>query len=126
MPARMDRVEAAIRLVLQFHEAFNHHDVAGMMQFMTEDCIFENTSPAPDGTRYSGKPAVTQFWHDFFRASPHARIDVEEIFGYGDRCIMRWNYSWVDEAGNPGHVRGVDLFQVKGGLIYAKLSYVKG
>lgn len=120
-PARMARIESAIRLVLKFNEAFNRHDVAGMMQLMSEDCIFENTAPAPDGTVYSGKEAVTRFWQDFFRESPQAHIDIEEIFGFGNRCIMRWKYSWGD-----GHVRGVDVFKLKDGLISEKLSYVKG
>ena len=125
-PARMSKVESAIRVVLEFNEAFNRHDVAGMMLLMSDDCVFENTAPVPDGTVYSGKQAVTQFWQDFFHASPQAHIDIEEIFGLGMRCVMRWRYSWVDPAGKPGHVRGVDVFQVKQGLISQKLSYVKG
>ena len=125
-PTRMSRIESAIRVVLQFNEAFNRHDVAEMMQLTSDDCVFENTAPAPDGTVYSGKKAVTQFWQDFFRESPHAHIEIEEIFGCGTRCIMRWRYDWVDVAGNKGHVRGVDIFQVKNGLICEKLSYVKG
>ena len=125
-PARMSKIESAIRVVLAFNEAFNRHDVAGMMQLMSDDCVFENTSPAPDGTTFSGKQSVTQFWQDFFRDSPHAHIEIEEIFGLGMRCIMRWKYSWVDGAGKKGHVRGVDIFQVKNDLIAEKLSYVKG
>ncbi|WKZ37135.1 MAG: nuclear transport factor 2 family protein [Anaerolineales bacterium] len=120
-PARMSKMESAIRTVLEFNEAFNRHDVAGMMQLMSGDCLFENTDPAPDGTVYSGKEAVGRFWQDFFRGSPHARIEIEEIFGFGNRCIMRWRYTWVD-----GHVRGVDVFKVEAGLICEKLSYVKG
>jgi limonene-1,2-epoxide hydrolase len=122
----MARVESGIRVVLEFNEAFNRHDVAAMMQLMSDDCVFENTAPAPDGTVYSGKEVVAQFWHDFFRDSPQAHIEVEEIFGFGMRCIMRWRYDWVDAAGAKGHVRGVDIFQVKNGAIYEKLSYVKG
>ena len=126
-PIRMSKIENALRVVLEFNEAFNRHDVAGMMQLMTEDCVFENTDPAPDGTRYSGKEAITQFWEDFFRQSPKAHIEIEEIFGMGNyRCVMRWRYEWVDSAGNKGHVRGVDIFQVRDGLISEKLSYVKG
>lgn len=125
-PARMSRLESATRIVLAFNEAFNRHDVAGMMLLMSDDCVFENTAPAPDGTVYSGKEAVTQFWRDFFRESPQARIEIEEIFGVGNRCVMRWRYGWVDAAEKKGHVRGVDIFQVRDGLIYEKLSYVKG
>jgi predicted SnoaL-like aldol condensation-catalyzing enzyme len=117
----MAKLESGIRLVLQFNEAFNRHDVSGMMQLMSEDCVFENTDPSPDGTVYSGKEAVTQFWQEFFREAPQARIDIEEIFGMGNRCVMRWKYSWGD-----GHVRGVDVFKLKDGLISEKLSYVKG
>ncbi|MEW5828211.1 MAG: nuclear transport factor 2 family protein [Chloroflexota bacterium] len=125
-PARLSRLESPVRTVLDFNEAFNRHDVAGMMSRMSDDCVFENTAPAPDGTVYSGKEAVTRFWEDFFRQSPQAHIEIEEIFGLGLRCVMRWRYDWVDTAGTKGHVRGVDIFQVRNGLITGKLSYVKG
>lgn len=125
-PTRMSNLESAPRLVLEFNNAFNRHDVDGMMQLMSDDCIFENTSPSPDGTLYLGKVAITDFWQDFFQESPHAHIEIEEIFGLGDRCIMRWRYMWVDKAGRPGHVRGVDIFRVKDDVICEKLSYVKG
>lgn len=125
-PTRMSKIESATRIVLEFNEAFNRHDVAGMMKLMSEDCVFENTDPAPDGTAYAGKEAVTRFWQDFFRESPHAHIEIEEIFGLGLRCVMRWRYEWMDAAGQKGHVRGVDIFQIRDGLIYEKLSYVKG
>lgn len=120
-PVRMSKIESGMRIVLEFNEAFNRHDIAGMMSYMTDDCIFENTDPAPDGTTYSGKEAVTKFWQDFFRESPHAHIEIEEIFGMGLHCIMRWKYTWGE-----GHVRGVDVFKLRDNLICEKLSYVKG
>lgn len=125
-PARLAKLETAMRTVLAFNEAFNRHDVDGMMQLVTSDSVFENTAPAPDGTRFAGKEAVADFWRGFFEASPQAQIDIEEIFGLGERCVMRWRYTWVDETGSDGHVRGVDVFRVRGGLIIEKLSYVKG
>jgi limonene-1,2-epoxide hydrolase len=125
-PVHMDRFESGVRLIIAFNEAFNHHDVAGMMQMMSEDCVFENTDPAPDGAVFKGKAATTQFWQDFFAQSPQAHIEIEEIFGFGIRVIMRWRYDWVDLEGNQGHVRGVDVFRVQNGLICEKLSYVKG
>ena len=125
-PARMSKLESAMRVALAFNDAFNRHDVAAMMQLMSDNCVFENTTPAPDGTRYVGKQAVTQFWQDFFQASPNAHIEIEDVYGLGEHCIMRWKYNWVDATGKKGHVRGIDLFQVENGLITQKLSYVKG
>lgn len=123
---KMQKVESAIRVVLAFNEAFNRHDIPGMMSLMADDCIFDNTSPAPDGTLYQGKEVVTRYWQEFFRESPQARIEIEDIFGFGHHCVMRWRYNWVDASGVKGHVRGVDLYKEKGGLICEKRSYVKG
>ena len=52
-PARMSRLETAIRVVLDFHEAHNLHDISGMMRLVSDECIFENTGPAPDGAVFS-------------------------------------------------------------------------
>jgi predicted SnoaL-like aldol condensation-catalyzing enzyme len=115
-----------MRVVLDFNDAFNRHDIPGMMKLMSEDCVFENTSPAPDGTRYLGKEEITSFWEEFFHSSPQAHIEIEDAFGLGFQCVMRWKYEWVDGLGSKNHVRGVDVFKFKEGLICEKLSYVKG
>ena len=124
-PIHLEKSEVAIRVVLEFNEAFNRHDVPGMLKLMTGDCRFENANPAPEGSVYTGKAALTQFWQDFFFKSSQARITIEEIFGFGFRCTMRWRYDWGDAKGEKGHIRGVDLYQVKEGLISEKLTYVK-
>jgi len=123
---KMARIESAVRVVLEFSEAFNRHDVAAMMQCMTDNGILETAGPAPDGAVYSGKAAITQYWQDFFRRAPQAHIKVEDIFGFGLRCVMRWRCDWVGPTGEPRHARGVDLFQVRGGAICEHRSYVKG
>ncbi len=124
-PIRMSKLETGMRTVLEFNEAFNRHDVHGMIKLMSDDCIFESTDPAPDGVMYSGKEAITRFWQDFFHHSPHAKNEIEEIFGLGERVILRWKYTWKDAEGEKGHVRGIDLYQVRNGAILEKLSYVK-
>lgn len=125
-PIRMSRIESAIRVVLKFIEAFNRQDVPGMMQLLSEDCVVESPDPAPDGAVYSGRDALTQFWRAFFSESPSARLEIEEAFSYGYRCIVRWKYEWVDKTEVKRHIRGVDIFQVRDDLICEKLSYIKG
>ena len=106
-----------------FNEAFNSHDVDRIMALMTDDVVFENTSPAPDGERFEGQAAVRAVWEKLFADSPNAVFTVEELFGDGDgaRWTQRWRYDWGD-----GHVRGVDVFTVRDGKVAEKLSYVKG
>ncbi len=112
-------------VVQRFNEAFNRHDVDAVMALMNETCVFESTRPAPDGERLEGHDRIRAFWEQFFAGSPRARFDTEEIFAAGDRCVVRWVYSWVKE-GKPGHVRGVDVFRVRDGKVVEKLAYVKG
>lgn len=109
----------------RFNEAFNRHDVEAVMDLMTDDCVFENTIPPPDGERYQGADAVREFWQRFFDSTPSARFETEELFTAGDRAVVRWVFHWEGEGG-PGHVRGVDVFRIRGGRVAEKLSYVKG
>jgi len=61
---------STLAAVRRFNEAFDRHDVDGVMAAMTEDCVFENTSPPPDGERYAGPDSVRTFWERFFDSSP--------------------------------------------------------
>ena len=117
---------ATLAAIERFNAAFDRRVVAAVMGAMTDDCVFENTSPAPDGERYGGQAAVRAFWERFFRSSPGAVITAEEVFAAGDRCVVRWLYRWDSDGDVPGHVRGVDVFRVRDGKVAEKLSYVKG
>lgn len=55
---RNELVDDTRATIEQFHDAFNRHAVDALMALMTDDCVFENTVPAPDGTRYAGQAAV--------------------------------------------------------------------
>jgi len=116
---------ATIAAIDRFNAAFNSHDVDAIMAAMTDDCIFESTPP-PDGQLFSGQAEVRAAWEGFFRSSPDAAFETEELFASGDRCVVRWRYQWLDSQGQAGHIRGVDLFRVRDGKVAEKLAYVKG
>jgi cation diffusion facilitator family transporter len=117
--------DSTIAAVDRFNEAFNRHDVDAVMSTMTDDCVFENTTP-PNGERFEGQEQVRAAWEAFFAASPTARIDGEEVIATGDRCVVRWNYVWTDDDGTTGAIRGVDVIRVRDGKVAEKLAYVKG
>jgi len=114
-----------IGVIEKFNTAFNRHDVTAVMNLMTDDCIFENTSPMPDGTRIEGSDAVRKYWEHFFAANKDAFFESEEVFSCGDRCIVRWIYRKTKD-GKPWHLRGIDIFKVRHGKVAEKLAYVKG
>jgi ketosteroid isomerase-like protein len=110
----------------RFNAAFNSQDLDATMAAMTDDCVFENTNPAPDGARHEGSAAVRREFAAFFSSSPSAVFEAEEQFAAGERAVVRWIYRWMGADGRPGHVRGVDVFRVHDGKVAEKLSYVKG
>jgi hypothetical protein len=109
-----------IEVVERFGAAWSSHDLDGALAWVTDDCMFDATGPAPDGTFHQGPEAIRAAWADLF-ADPINRFETEECFGAGDRVVQRWRYSW-----EGGHVRGVDLFRVRDGKVAEKFSYVKG
>ena len=108
-----------------FNQAFNRHDADAVAALLTEDTVFEDTSPQPDGRRIEGKAAVTEFWRAWFARNPDAHFDTEEIIVSGDRAVVLWVYRKM-RNGEPWHLRGVDIFKVRDGKVAAKLAYVKG
>ncbi|PVZ11765.1 nuclear transport factor 2 family protein [Actinomycetospora cinnamomea] len=106
--------------VRRFQEAFATRDLDAIMATMTPDCVFDDTTP-PDGVRHVGAEAVRAAWARLFGASPDGEFRTEEVIEAGDRVVACWRYDW----GN-GHVRGVDLFTVRDGLVAEKSAYVKG
>jgi len=111
---------AASEVVDRFNAAWAAHDLDAALALTGADCVFESTSPAPDGERHVGIDAIRLAWAGIF-ADLDSRFTVEDSYAAGDRVVQRWTYSWGD-----GHVRGVDLIRVRDGLVVEKFAYVKG
>ena len=107
-------------VVERFGLAWGAHDLEGTLALCAPGCAFESTGPAPDGERHVGEAALRAAWTPIF-ADTAATFTVEETVSAADRVVQRWRYEW-----DGGHVRGVDLFRVVGGLVSEKYSYVKG
>jgi ketosteroid isomerase-like protein len=108
-----------------FNDAFNRHDANALAALLTEDSVFEDTSPAPDGRRVEGKAAVVEFWRGWFARNSGARFEAEEVIVSGNRAVVRWVYHKMRD-GQPWRLRGVDIFTVRDGKVAAKLAYLKG
>lgn len=116
---------AALSLIERFSDAFNRQDIDAVMALMTEDCVFENTFPPPDGARHEGAAAVRAAFSEFFASSPGAHFETEALAALGEHAVVRWCYSWSNTAG-AGHIRGVDVFRLRADKVVEKLAYVKG
>jgi uncharacterized protein (TIGR03086 family) len=112
-------------VLARFGAAFAGRELDAVMELVTDDIVFESTSPAPDGDRVEGKDAVRAAWAEVF-ATPGMELTEEESFVGGDRAVVRWRYAWGGSGSEAGHVRGVDVIRFRDGLLCEKFSYVKG
>ena len=124
-PTAQSQEQATRAAIDNFNDAFNRHDADKLAAFLTDDTVFEDTSPAPDGRRVEGKAAVVEFWRGWFQRNADAHFEAEEVIVGGNRATVLWVYKKM-RNGQPWHLRGVDVFTVKDGKVAAKLAYVKG
>jgi uncharacterized protein (TIGR03086 family) len=110
----------------RFSAVFGSGDVDAIMALMTDDCVFESTSPTPDGRRFVGRAAVREVWETLFTETDDPGFSEEESFVVDDRAVQRWRFSWSQDDGSLGHVRGVDVMRFRDGKVCEKFSYVKG
>ncbi|TPL65985.1 nuclear transport factor 2 family protein [Mesorhizobium sp. B2-3-15] len=108
-------------IMRRYNDVFQRHDPSALDDLVAQDCVIENTAPAPDGARRAGKAACVELWSAIATA-PGTRFDLEETFVAGDRATIRWRYWMAD--GNS--LRGVNLMRVADGRIVEAMGYVKG
>jgi len=127
MPEQKSQTTDATTLMVidRFNDAFNRHHADALASLLTDDAVFEDTSPAPDGQRIEGKTAVFTFWRTWFARNADAVFESEDVIISGDRAVVRWVYRKM-RNGQPWHLRGVDVFTIRDGKVAAKLAYVKG
>lgn len=115
-----------VEMLQAFADTWNRHDVAALMSFMSEDCVFD-ASAGPDvwGTRYEGREAVAAGYAEVFAAFPDAHWGGARHFVCGDRGVSEWTFTGTRTDGARVEVHGTDLFTFLGDKIAIKNSYRK-
>src|SRR6266545_5852652 len=93
-----------------------------LQDLVADDCVLENTNPAPDGARYEGHDACVGFWQQL-AADRSLSFELEDVIVAGERATILWRLRFGE--GHQNSVRGVNLIQVRDGKIVEALGYVK-
>ncbi len=109
-------------ILQRFNQVFLNHNPAALPELVADDCVIENTQPAPDGSRHEGKAACVALWTQI-ATTPGAHFEPENIIARGDRGEIRWRLVWGPDR--TSSVRGVNLMRVRDGRIVEAQGYVK-
>ncbi|MFZ5890852.1 MAG: nuclear transport factor 2 family protein [Myxococcota bacterium] len=116
-------VPTTSEVIRRFNDAFQRHDPTLLSALIAEDCIIENSTPAPNGSRHVGRRACLELWSRL-ATLPGSHFELEEVFVAHERAVIRWQFRWGE--GESNSVRGVNVMRVRNGLIVEALGYSKG
>jgi glutathione S-transferase len=108
-------------VIERYNAVFHSHDPSGLEALVAPGCIIENSYPAPDGSRHTGRAECVALWTSIATA-PDLEFEVERSELFDDRAILLWRLHRT--GAKP--LRGVNLMRVTGGQIIEALGYVKG
>jgi ketosteroid isomerase-like protein len=110
----------------RFLQAFNDHDVDGIMDFFVEDCEFDTPrGPTPYGRQLRGKDQVREGIAARFSGIPNITYNDDLHWASGDRGVSEWTIRGTSSEGELIEVRGCDLFLFDGEQIRRKDSFWK-
>ena len=107
-------------------DAFNRHDIAGIMAYFADDCVF-NTIAGNEahGTRIEGAEAIAAAFTGVWKAMPDANWAHHGHFVHGDRAVSEWTFSGTNADGSRVEAEGCDLFTLRDGKIIRKQAFRK-
>ncbi len=110
----------------EYSDAWNEHDIDKIMEFMTEDCVFEpGGGPERYGIRYEGHDAVRARFMEVWTDIPDVRFENAIHFSQDNYGCSEWTMIGTYLNGAKIEVDGCDVFTFENGKIKSKRSYVK-
>ena len=110
----------------RYADGWNEHDIEKIMQYMTDDCIFETGGGSERyGTRYQGYEEVKSRFIEVWVELPDVRFENPRHFIQGNRGCTEWTFMATKSDGTKIEIDGCDIFEFAGDKIRVKNSFVK-
>ena len=107
-------------------DAFNRHDIDGVMKCFAEDCVFYTVGGSDVyGTKIEGADAIAAAFSAVWAGMTDAHWDHHSHFVAGDRAVSEWTFSGTDADGMRVEAQGADLFTLRDGKIVVKQALRK-
>ncbi len=116
-----------IELLDAIQDAFNRHDVDGILAHFADDCEWLMArGPAPrDGRRCRGKAEIRAVLAERFGRIPDMRwVDMRHWI-IGDKALSEWVVQGTSVDGETLDYLGCDLWQFRDGKVVKKDTYWK-
>ncbi|MCB1757468.1 MAG: nuclear transport factor 2 family protein [Gammaproteobacteria bacterium] len=110
----------------QLFEAFNRHDLDGVLALMTDDIVFEGAAGNEAyGARFSGHDEVGKAFSGVWQTFPDVQWANHSHFAADGLGVSQWTLVGTREDGKRIEADGVDLFTFRDGKIASKKAFRK-
>jgi len=112
-------------LLAKWNQAWEEHDLDGVMELFHEDILFENWT----GGRVQGKDALRKAWEPWFKNHGCFRFMGEDTFidEAEQKVLYQWTLDWPSGEkkyqGKRERRRGLDVLHFQDGKIIRKTTY---
>ena len=114
------------RLLDEYLQAWNRHDIDGIMAYMCDDCVYEASSgPDPWGKRFVGLEQVRQAFSAVWALMPDAAWGNAKNWACGDKGVSEWTFTGTRPDSTRVEVEGCDLYAFREGKIALKKTFLK-
>ena len=114
------------KLLQDLFEAFNRHDLEGVLACMTDDCVFEAAAgPEAYGARFVGHDAVGAAFAKVWEAYPDVQWANATHFAMDGLGVSQWTLVGTRGDGAKIEADGVDLFSFRDGKVATKKAFRK-
>jgi ketosteroid isomerase-like protein len=116
-----------LALINEWLEAWDNHDLVGVMFLMDENIVFENWTE----DKIVGKKNLQRAWIPWFLNHGNFKFTAEDIFVDAEqqKVLFSWTLQWPSVEkyfrGKNEIRRGVDILHFKNGKILTKNTYSK-
>ena len=114
-----------IRAMTAWNQAWDRHDLEGVMELFHEQVTFVNWT----GGRVQGREALRQAWQPWFANHGGFIFKPQDLFVDEEeqKAAYQWQLSWPSQEkgheGQPERRLGLDIIHFKDGKIIGKYSY---
>ena len=109
-------------------DAFNRHDIDGVMTHFADDCVFYTVAGDNEyGNAVKGREAIAKAFTGVWTAMPDVQWADHEHFMSedGTRGVSQWTFRATNPDGTRTEVQGADLFRIRDGRIVEKQAIRK-
>lgn len=114
-----------IALLNQFGETWGNGDIDGLMNLMSDDCVYAASVGDEPGTTYRGQAEVRRGFTDIIAFESGGESRSGRVWVSGDYAFAEWSYDDNLPDGTVIDVKGIDIFAFNGDKIRLKDAYRK-